>query len=66
MGYTLYSSFREVELEYHYNGILWAAIVWYPNKTIGIGERLICGGGRLERFYCIYTTVNMAFASDTV
>ena len=29
------------------------AIVWGPIKAIGIGEWSICGGGRLERVYCI-------------
>ena len=31
--------------------IIWA-IVWCPNNVIDIGEWSICGGGRLERFYC--------------
>ena len=29
-------------------------IVWDPNKAIDLGEGSICGGGRIERFYCIY------------
>ena len=27
---------------------------WDPNKAIDRGEWLICGGGRLERFYRIH------------
>ena len=27
---------------------------WVRNKTIDIGKRPICGGGRLERFFSIY------------
>ena len=38
------------ELEYHYNGFVWV-ISWDPNEVIDIGEWLICGGGRLERYY---------------
>ena len=30
------------------------AIVWDGNKAVDIGEWAVCGGGRLERFYCIY------------
>ena len=26
----------------------------FPNKAIDVGEWLICGGGRLERFYYIF------------
>ena len=55
MGLTLNGLFREVvnlELEYCDNGILWA-IVWDPNKVINIGEWVMCGGGWLERFYCM-------------
>ena len=29
-------------------------IVWGPNNAIDVGKWLIYGGGRLERFYCIY------------
>ena len=25
-----------------------------PNEVIAIGEWSICGGGRSERFYCVY------------
>ena len=32
-----------------YNGIV-SAVVGDQNKAIDIGERSICGGGRLERF----------------
>ena len=28
-------------------------IVWDPNKAIDIGSWSICGGGWLDRFYCI-------------
>ena len=31
-----------------------SVIVWEPNKAIDIGKWSIFGGGRLERFYCIY------------
>ena len=54
---TLNASFTELVglggLEYRYSGIVWT-IVWDPNKAIDIGESLIFGVGRLERFYCIY------------
>ena len=54
-GPTLNGPFREVvSLEYCYNGILWE-ISLGPNKVIDIGEWLICGGGRLEKFYCTYS-----------
>ena len=39
-------------LEYQYNSIGFT-IDWDPNKAIDILEWLNCGGGRLERFYCI-------------
>ena len=29
------------------------AIVLDPNEAIDIGEWSTCGGGRLERFYCV-------------
>ena len=32
-------------------------IIWDPNKAIDVGEWSICGGGQLERFYCIYIYV---------
>ena len=35
---------------------LWV-IVWDPNETIDIGEWSICGGGQLDRFYCVYIWV---------
>ena len=40
------------ELDYRYIGIV-GAIVWDLNSAIGVVGRLVCGGGRLERFYCI-------------
>ena len=58
MGPTLNGPFREMvglgseNTEYRYNGIVWA-IVWGPNKAVGIGEWAICGAGRIERLYCI-------------
>ena len=42
-----------VELEYHYNGIVWV-IIWEPNKVIDIGKRSTCRDGQLERFDCSY------------
>ena len=30
---------------------------WDPNKAIDIRMWSICGGGRLERFYCMYTCI---------
>ena len=52
-GLTLNGPFREVaglgKLEYASNGT-----VGEPNEAINKGESSICGGGRLERFYCIY------------
>ena len=55
-GPTLNFPFRESrfrELEYRYNGVVWA-FVWDPNKVINIRELSICGGGRLERFHFIH------------
>ena len=49
---SIYVSCLFKELQYRYNGFVWA-IVWDPNKAIDIGEWLICGGGQLERYYCI-------------
>ena len=37
-----------MELEYHYNGTVWA-FVWDQNKVIDIAEWSMCGGSRLER-----------------
>ena len=66
MGSTVYSTdcrtvldvvFREtfqlMALEYNYNDIVWA-VVWDQNKAVNIWGWPICGGGRLERCYCIY------------
>ena len=50
--HSLSDPFREVIGLRCYNGIVWA-IAWDPNKSIDVGEWWICGGGRLERFYCI-------------
>ena len=33
--------------------MLWA-IIWDLNKTIDVVEWSICGGGRIERFYCTF------------
>ena len=33
-----------------YNVNVWV-IAWDPNEAIDIGDRSICGGGRLKRFY---------------
>ena len=44
-----------MELEYCYNGIVWT-VIWDPNKAINIEKWLVCGDGRLVRFY--YTYVN--------
>ena len=56
MDPTLNGSLRKVvglrELEYYYNGIV-RAIIWDTNKAIDVGEWPICGGGQLERFYCM-------------
>ena len=51
-----------MELEYFYNGILWA-IVRDANKAIDIGDWSICEDGRLERFYCKVQLVNIYFRS---
>ena len=32
-------------------------IISDPNNAIDIGEGLISGGGRLERFYCIHVCI---------
>ena len=63
MGPTLNGLFREVVSLESYNIIAMVlveyncnAIIWYPTKAVGIGEWSICGGGELERFYCIYYT----------
>ena len=39
------------EIEYRYNGIVWA-IIWDQNKAIDIWEWSVTRGGRLGRFYC--------------
>ena len=51
--WPIYGGGRFKELEYCYNSIVWA-ITRDPIKAINIGERSICGGSSLERFYCIY------------
>ena len=52
MGPTLGGSFRDVVGLG--SGIYVWAIVWDRNEAIDIGKLSICGGGYLERFYCIY------------
>ena len=53
------------ELEYHYN-VIACAVIWNPSKAIDIVVSSICGGGLLERFYCIAnssiknTTINLS------
>ena len=39
------------ELIYPY--VILLANIWDPTKVIDIAESSICGGGRLERVYCI-------------
>ena len=62
--WTIYAGgwFKQLgsNLEYLYNGIVWA-ILWDPNKAINIGEWSTCGGGHLERFYCtcIYSKTSL-------
>ena len=41
-------------------------IVWDPNKAIDIGEWSACGGGWLERFYCIATDIGIKNARVSV
>ena len=43
------------EMEYQYNASVWA-IARNLNKAIDIGEWSVCGGGRVEKLYCIYNT----------
>ena len=50
--WTIYGGGWFKELEYRYNDIV-RTIVCNPNKAIKIQERSFCGGGRLERFYCM-------------
>ena len=55
---------------YCYHSIVWV-VVWDSNKVIDIGEWSICGGGRLERFYCMFThthrhTNACAYTSPTI
>ena len=41
--------------------IVWT-VTWDPNKAIDIGTWSICGGERLERFYCIYIYIYIYIA----
>ena len=54
MGPTLNCLFGE--FDFRCNGIALANI-WDPNNAIEIGEWSICGGGQLERCYCISNIV---------
>ena len=60
MERTLNGPFRDwislgsLEYRYRYNSIEWA-IIWGPMKAGDTGEWSICGGGRLESFYCSIT-----------
>ena len=61
MGPTSNCPFREVvrlETEYRYNGLA-RVIIWNPNEVIDIEEWSICGGGWLERLYCVYSYVHI-------
>ena len=40
-----------------YNNGIAGEMVWDPNKAIDIEGWLICGSGRLERFYCMYMCI---------
>ena len=60
IGLTLNGPFRE--LEYHYNSIVWA-IIWDPNIVTDNRGWSICGGGQLERFYCIIAVITVIITS---
>ena len=51
--WSIYGDGGFSELEHLSVGV----IVLDRNKTIGIEEWSICGGCRLERFYCVYTYI---------
>ena len=52
MGPILKGRFREVVALARYNIVVGDNLV--PKKVIDIGEWSICGGGRIERFHCVY------------